>query len=358
MKTQKAVAKILYNGLDITKDISGSLISISYTDNVDAKADDISITLDDTALLWANEWYPEKGAELRIIIGIGGTEVNLGAFEIDEITISGPPSQIEIKGISAGAGKPLRTLSSYAHEDKTLKEIAQTIAEKNALQVEGNIAPIRIKRATQNRETDLSFLNRIAREYGYFFSIRDSVLVFTSIYDIDARNISASIDISKIASYSFNDRLIGTYKKAEASYRNADTGQTVKATDSRESNEGGQAITDKTSDDTLIVRSKAETTQQAEAKAKSALYRANVSGQTGRISVEGNPLLLAGNAIDLTGFGALSGKYRIESSSHSIQGGEGYITELEVKRIGYISEAEFKPKGERNVATSINTTNA
>lgn len=349
MKTRRPIARILYNGTDITKDVSNALIQLSYVDNVEGKSDELRLVLDDPFLLWRNEWYPQKGDQLRAIFGYQNLEVNAGAFEIDEIEISGAPAKIEIRAIAAGTARPLRTKTSFAHEDKTLREIAQTVAEKNGLTVFGNIAPIRIGRATQNRETDLHFLNRLAREYGYFFSVRDTQLTFTSLFEADEREAVKSIDVTEISGFSLTDKLVGTYAKAEAAYHNVESKETVKTTATDET----QADT---ASDTLQIRDKAENRTQADQKAKTALYRANTEGQTGRISLEGNPVLLAGNTVNLTGLGQLTGKYRIESSAHDLTP-DGYTTSLSVRRIGLI-EGGKKPKAEEVSATSVNTTRA
>lgn len=170
-------------------------------------------------------------------------------------------------------------------------------------------------------------MQRFAKQFGFFFSVRDRQLTFTSLFDIDEAEAVATLDKSDISSYSFTDKLIGTYKEAEVAYRNASTDETIKAIATGE-------IQDITADDTLQVRTKAEDRTQADQKAKTALYRANSEGQTGRLSIGGNPILLAGNTVRLSGFGALNGKYRIESSSHSISGGSAYMTSLEVRRVG------------------------
>jgi uncharacterized protein len=342
MNTRKPFAQILYNGIDITKDVSNDLVSLSYTDNAEGKSDDISLILDDTAGLWANGWYPLKGDQIRIILGYTDLSVTAGTFDIDEITISGTPAKINIKGIATGTARALRTPKSFAHEDKTLAEIARTVATANGLTLQGEIAPIRIGRTTQNRETDLAFLKRISREYGYLFSIRDSTLTFTSMYDIDARTPVASIDITQTTRYSFTDKLVNTYVGASAAFHNVETRETVSVNETRPENIDGQVVTDGTAQDTIEIRTKAENIQQGEAKAKAALYRANTEGQTGSISLEGNPLLLAGNNVELTGFGQLSGKYQIVSSNHNISTG-GYLTDIEVKRIAYIAVSKQKP---------------
>lgn len=356
MNARKPTAQILYNGKDITKDITPYLVELSYEDKVTGESDEISVTLDDSKRLWQNAWYPEKGDQLSVVIGYADLQINCGTFDIDDIELSGPPAQIVIRGIAAVVTKALRTKKSYVHESKTLRQIAKTVADANGLTVVGDIADIRINRTTQNRESELAFLKRIGAEYGYLFSVRDKQLTFTSVYKIDESASVTRIKSVQMSSYSFRDKLEGTYKSAEITYHNVDSRETVTATDTRTATVNGQQVTDATAGDTLSIRSKAENKQQAEAKAKASLYEANTKGQTGNVSVEGSPLLVAGNNVDLTGLGALSGKYQIRGSRHRISVSGGYTTEIEVRRVGYVSDAEKEAETEETQTTSITAT--
>ena len=54
---------------DISEDVSKYLISMSYTDNLSDAADDVTITLEDRAQLWTEDWFPEgEGNMLDITI--------------------------------------------------------------------------------------------------------------------------------------------------------------------------------------------------------------------------------------------------------------------------------------------------
>ena len=101
---------------------------------------------------------------------------------------------------------------------------------------------------------------------------------------------------------------------------------------------------------------KAENKQQAEKKAQAALHRANSRQQEGSISLEGQPLLVAGNNFELTGLGQLSGKYHIEKSTHKISATGGYTTDLEIKRVGYVEvkkQASNRPKKQSNYEVRV-----
>lgn len=52
-------ADIVFDGTNISKDISPYLLSISYTDNEEDETDDLQITLQDREQLWLNKWLAE-----------------------------------------------------------------------------------------------------------------------------------------------------------------------------------------------------------------------------------------------------------------------------------------------------------
>ena len=113
--------KIVYDGRNITKDISSYIESISYTDALEGASDEIQIVLDDSTAVWRNAWYPNKGSKIQLTIG----SMYCGSFEIDEFISTGgagQPSIFIIKAVALGKNSPVRTEKSYIHEKKTIKE--------------------------------------------------------------------------------------------------------------------------------------------------------------------------------------------------------------------------------------------
>lgn len=354
METLKPKIRLIYAGKDITSDVSKYLSRLTYTDKTEGNTDEIQIELEDTDGLWIGEWYPQKGDQIQLFIGYD-TMVDCGTFEVDEIRASGPPEVVTICGLAAAIKKKLRTKNSRAYESQTLRQIAQTIAVNNGLTVEGTIENIRLARVTQDQETDLGFLRRIAGEYGYLFSVRGTKLIFTSIYDVEKGKPVRVIDRADIANYSFTDKVNETFAGAKVSYNDPVTGKVVEHTENKSQSATGEDF-DTSSVDVLEMRTKAENKQQAEAKAKAALYRANSKQIEGRISIEGDPIMVAGNNFELTGMGALSGKFHVEQSVHAIDGDGGYTTALEIKRVGFIEKVKqtrTKPRKTKPYAVRV-----
>lgn len=330
MKVTEPIFTVTYNGKNITEEISKYMMSITYNDKTAGESDDIDIQLEDVDEKWKNSWYPEKGANLVVTMG----SIKCGTFQIDEIELSGPPSVVNIKGAATGVKNSLRTKKSDAHENKTLKEIAEKVASKNSLTISGEVPEITINRVTQNKETDLAFLKRVSGEYGIVFSVRGTVITFMSVYALEGRKSSTSIDVSELTNYSIKDKTDAP-KSSKSVHANAKENSKIEVNQEFNDWKGSQnySAPDTQSQDQSTTYSKTENKKQAEAKAKAVMHLGATNQFTGYLEMERNDLMIAGNNFDLTGLGVLSGKYNIVSSSHKIDRSGGGTTSVEVKRL-------------------------
>lgn len=342
-QVRQPLFKIFYNGRNITTDLTEHLLSVRYTDKVIGESDDIEIKVEDVARRWIDGWYPAKGDRVKLQLGYRGTLLDCGEFEVDEITLDGPPDTVSIKGIATWVTSPMRTNDSKAHENKTLKEIAEFVAKKHGLTVVGKIYTIRIARSSQVREADLAYLQRLATEFGYVFSIRGTQLVFTSVFDLEDGRPVKTIDRSEMKSYSIRDKTSETFSSAVVKYQDNKTKKVISHEVKTMANATNVSLSPVVKKDVLYIKAKAENKQQAEAMAKAALHAKNSLQQTLAFSISGDPLMVAGNNIEVTGFGKLSGKYHIIQSTHSDEKGSGYTTDVECKRVGYVEKVKQKP---------------
>lgn len=364
MNLTPATYKIIYNNKDITADITDHILNVSYTDKVAGETDEASITVQDSDGLWQNAWYPKKGATLQIEMEQDGRVLNCGTFTIDEIEMASDRSAgdiITIKGIAAAITKKLRTKRSTAHESKSLREIVNTIAAANGLTVQGTIDNITFDRKTQYNKTDLRFLKELADDYGYIFSIRDSTLIFTSVYELEKRTHVLSIDKTELTAWNITDKSAQVYKSAKVAYHNPAKNKTEyfeqQADTESDYATGETDIDGGNAADSLTIKTRVENKQQAEAVAKSKLHQKNTVEADGSMSMPGNPLLVSGNNFELTGMGTLSGINHILTATHTIDRSSSYTTSVEVKRVKKIDPVKWKPKrkkvaANRNVADS------
>ncbi len=343
MNVKQPRFEITYNGKNITQDLTQSLINVTYSDHEKDESDEVEFSFEDTEALWRDNWYPAKGDKISLRMGYDDVLLDCGDFEVDEVEATGPPDVVRVRAIGSGVTTAMRTRDSYAHEQTTLKEIAQRFAKKHGLTIVGQILTLRIERSTQNREPDLVYLKRLADEYGYLFSIKGKQLVFTSVFDIEKGLPVYTLDRQEMINYRFLDKTVETFKKAKVAHHNPRSKEVLQYEQLLNQLSDGTNIED-TAEDTLELRTSVENLLQAELKAKSALHNKNKQGKTGRFNVYGNPLLVAGNNIEVTGMGKLSGKYHISESVHTIDRNGGYVTNIEGYKVAVVPPAKHKPK--------------
>lgn len=337
MTIEKVEYSIVYNTKDISRDLSPQILSINYTDKIGGESDTCEITFEDADKRWQNEWYPAKGDSIELTIRQNGQQLRCGTFEVDEIAcaIGNGGDIFTIRGIAAGIKKQLRTKKTYAHEDKTLREIANTVASEMGLTIIGTVPTIRLHREHQYQETPLAFLNRVGDDHGCVFSVRGKDLIFTFYKDLVDRKPSLVLYREDLISSEFRDTTNKTFKKCRVKHHDP-VSKEVQEYVANYDNEG------ETSNDDLELRVRAENKSQAESKAKYALFKNNTSGVGGDISLPGSMLFISGNNFQLNGTGKFSGIYHILESSHSISRTGGYTTGGNIKRIKAVDPSNFK----------------
>ena len=318
------IFELFYEKKNITKDVSPYVTAISYTDVEHGESDEIEIIFEDSEKKWQDVWLPTKGDSLRLYLGYKEEKLlNCGIFEIDEHEYSAPPDTITVKGLATGIKKPLRQKNSVGYENKTLKQIAKEIADKHNLTLVGNIEDVRVDRITQNKERDLTFLTKLAEQYGYIFKIAENNLVF---YDVQKLKGAKPVQIfykSDISRISLREKTSQMYKSVQVTYYDPKKKKNVSASAKNENVEKG---------DTLKITTRCSDRKQAILKAKSALGTANTKIK-GQLDFVGNPYLVAGVNIELKGIGHFSGKYHITRAHHTLDRMSGYKTVCEVESV-------------------------
>lgn len=314
---------VKYKKKDISSLLAPYVTSISFSDNMDNTADTISIELEDSDDRWMGNWYPTKTDEISLSFGyLGETALDAGTFYIDQISLQAPPSTVSIEGIATMVTEDLKTKRTVAYENKTLKQIVDEIAKRHKLEIVGKIEDVTIQRRTQDKQSDLEFLNQLASEYGYVLACKDKKLIFTKREDL--KKGSSKIEITKqdCIDYSFRDTTSKVYKACEVRYWSPQQRKLITYTAKAEGLKTG---------DTLIIKERLESKEQAEKRAKAALTSANDRQVTADITVVGTTKYVAGAQIKLSGFGVLSGVYTVTVADHTFSR-SGWTVSLSLSR--------------------------
>jgi len=325
---RRAGVRVLYESIDITRDIAPWLLGLEYTDGM-GRADDLQISLWDDGR-WRTSWSPDKGAKLTVDIFAldQGQAMRLpcGTFSIDEIEYSGPPDTVSIKGVSAWISTALRTeKKTRAWEKISLQGIAQTIASKAGLTLDFSGNNPTYTRVDQKSRSDLDFLTEICEREGCWLKVTNGKLI---IYpDEEWQSAPAVAAFTKnggfVLGYSFRESLTGGYNKIVISWHDPKAKKLIQVAHiPKNAPETGQ-----------VLRKNIRCGSIAEAKriAPNILDRANRSIQEASLDVIGDVRISAGMNVDIAGWGSvIDGRYEIGEPRHSLW---PYATSMDLRKI-------------------------
>ena len=348
MQARQATPVILYNDKDITAGITPYLKSMSYTDNMSGKADDLELVLEDREGLWEGDWMPEKGATLKVSLLTtnwdrlfsGGQTLDLGQYEVDTIECKGLPSEVTIKAVSIPDNNKLRGEEhSRSWEKAKLSAIAGDIAQGAGMTLKYT-APDdpQLDRAEQTDESDLSFLYKLCSDHGVAVKIFKNELILFDEIDYEKadpmitivrpglstlqQGTSDMLYVSRLSGWSFESKIRDTYKACHVKYKAGKDKEVIEAT---------FTAPDKKEGKTLQVHEQVASIAAAEKLAKRKLREKNQEEVTGSIDCLGNLALLTSLTVQLTGFGKFDGKYLMTEAKHEM-GSSGYSTSISVRR--------------------------
>lgn len=328
-------------GADVTEEIAHTVRSVTYTDHVHGESDELEIEIADPTGVWRGPWCPDKGDPVDLVIGYQGVPLlPCGRFQVDEFEAaggSGGGDTFTIRALAAGHVPNFRTRRSQAYEGQTLRQVVNTVAARHNLRVVGELGEERIGRVTQNRQSDVAFLTRLAEQFGYVFSIRGDQLVFHKLATLEAGPATFGVHRKEVLEYRLKGGSTGVYRSATISYHDAQTNTTLTKTVQAEGVSTGND---------LVISRRVESVEQAEQVAAAELRRQNSRGTEGTVVVSGEPRLVAGANGDLVGFGRFDGRYTIITSKHSLTRDGGYTTEIEVRTVGSV-----QPRRRQNAAS-------
>ncbi len=327
--------RILINDKNVTDLFQNRLISLTLSDERGNKADQLDISLDDSDGLLP---LPEKKAIIKIWLGFKQPKSTLpslrtttaltfkGSFVVDEITYSNQSSidTLQITARSADFKGPLKVKREQSWHKITLADLLQTIAARNELtpRISGTLATTLIDHIDQTDESDISFLNRLAKRYDAICTIKDSNLLFAEIGN--ATTVSGKplpvliIDKRETSSYTYQTQ------DRDGNYTGVQSYWNDKRYAKRETVLAGS------DDNPKVLRSTYPSEQQATEAAKAEWKKLNRSQASFSVDLTvGNPDALPEMPVILTGFKKeiIVKNWGIESGEHVLID-KGLITKL------------------------------
>ena len=169
---------VLTDSDNITATLRRRLILLRATDEHGMQSDTLELRLDDRNKAIA---LPRHGARLKVSIGYKETSLALiGVYTIDEVSVSGPPDILTMKGKSVDMRGSLKGQKTRAWDNLSLGSLVATIAGEHGLtpRADAALAAINIPHLDQTDESDLHLLTRLGREHNALVNVKGGYLIF------------------------------------------------------------------------------------------------------------------------------------------------------------------------------------
>ncbi len=327
MRARQSSVTVIYNGIDITENITDDIEGFQYVDHASGTADTATLKLNNKSGKWSGNWMPEEGDYIEAVIRLTDWEqdgdnrkYNCGHFLVDDLGYSGPPSIASIGGIAT----PIDTDFNVTEKSKTWKKtsvkgILSEIA-KNAgvgLFFSGQDYPI--DELEQSNQADVTFAYSLCSSYNLAMKLYNRKIVVFDSVEYEKKPAMLSIDRTQTNTWSAKKEMTRAYDGVSISYTDAKKNQTLTY---KFMLKDGSRI--------LKLNETAESLQDAEIKAKSKLLEHNRQCQTMMAKVRGDTKYISSKCVNMIGFGKLDGKYYIDSVTHERNPGSGYTCSLEM----------------------------
>ncbi|MQY44516.1 late control protein D [Rhizobiales bacterium RZME27] len=305
------------------------LVSITVTDKEGAQADTVDIELNDGPPNFLA--LPRTGAIVDVRLGYGQMR-SLGKFTVDKVTPKCLPYSMSISGKSADLrNKKLKERQERHWDKKKVKDIVDEVAKESGLEasVDAEIGEHEYEWFSQQDESNIHFLRRLAERHNALFSVKQGRVIFSkqgsgnsaSGQFIGSVVVSPPKIIQGTCSFEANDRT--KYSKVVAYYQDSDKAQRV------EIEADGDADGDSVFRIPEPFASVKEADKAAQSKAK-ALKRGEGAAS---VTVVGDTAIIAGAPLlfERVRPGLDGVPYVIDTATHTYRKSEGYRTAISAK---------------------------
>lgn len=306
--------KIIANGQDVTENLRPYLISIEYTDDIDNEADGFTIRFQGESFT-----PPSFKDVLKVWLGYEGDLWYIGSFSVLKSRIEFETMEVEVTATPVDFGSDIKEKITTSYDNVTLDQILSKISERNGLNVKNSFPKHAYSHKSQTNESDLVFMQRLAKELGATFAIKNNTILFRPKKggDQEGELPIAKIDAKTTKGMWFETLDKTVYRSATASWHSTKENTT-------------KSVTVESEKPILQIKGSFKNESDARSKAKAKLEEANRGTARGGFDTEGENIV-SGSKIDISNLPAgWSSSFGIKQVRHS-WGESGYTMSVEIE---------------------------
>lgn len=290
--------KITANGNDVTKILKENQVSISFKDEANSKADELTLTVIDGFT------RPKYEDELKLYLGYDDELSFCGSFKVQSTTRT-KNNTLSISATGVDFSNSLKEKRDITYERISVKDICSQIAKRNNLELKSDYDDITFQSLAQSNESDLHFLDRLSKEINSIFNIKNNTLIFTKKIKENKKNEELPayiISADECTSLSIKHSNKTLYKSCKSIWH-----------DTKE-NETKEVIAG-SGEPCLVNKSTFKNEAEALTKATAKLEKANQGIVSGSLAKDGE-IIFAGGKLNLLDTFEDDGEFQIKSVSH------------------------------------------
>lgn len=305
--------KVIANDEDVTDSLKENLISISFKDEANENADELTIKV---AGGFKRPAYKDT---LKFSLGDEGKLVFCGTFSVQSSTRE-KNEILTVIATGVDFSNSLKEKRDISYEQISIKALCSQIASRNQLKVKSNFDNELIQSLAQSGESDLHFLNRIAEDYNAIFNIKNDTLIFTKKIIEDKKNeelpsYTVSSDNCSNITIKQSDRTF--YMSCKSVWHDTKDNKT-------------KSILVGQGEPCLVNKGSFKNEAEAKLKTEAKLQKANQGVMSGSLSKDGE-VMFAGGTLNVTDTLDDDGEYQIKSVHHTVNG-TGWMMNLSFER--------------------------
>jgi len=320
----KPAFKITSDKKDVTALIAQRLVSINITDETGLVSDTCEILLDNRD---EKLEIPARGAVLEVSLGYDDKPLTkMGSYIVDDLEVSSPPLQMRVVGkasntLDKNLSKKIKAPKSKSWHGYSLVGIITAIANNNGFKaaIDEYFTQIYISHLDQTDESDISFLNSLAKDYGAFVKLSLGRMLFfrkgTSISTSGKELPTIKLSSKELSNWKLRVSDMEKFGKVIAKWHNFATGKE-------------EDVFAGSDDPAYTMRYKFVSSSRALEAAKAKLAEFKRGAENLNFSTSGNPNLSAENKVIFTDIKYLKNKnWIITSVNHSLSD-QGFTTQV------------------------------
>jgi phage protein D len=305
--------KILANSADVSSILLQNNVSLQLKDEANEKADELTLKITDGFL------RPKYEDELELYLGYGIDLTYCGLFSVQTTTWD-KHDGISITATGVNFSNELKEKRDITYEKVSVKDICSQIASRGGLELKSDFDDLYLASIAQNNESDLHFLNRLAKDVNALFNIKNKTLYFMKKIKDQKKSDELPkylISATECSSLSIKHSNKTLYKSCKSTWHDTKENKT-------------KEIIAGSGKPCLINKGSFKNEAEAKTKADATLQRANQGIVTGSLTIDGK-VIFAGGVLNLVGTIEDDGEYQIKSVNHDFSV-NGWNTSLEFER--------------------------